>query len=223
MEIEKLYKERFSEKERLQKDNMWKVLCSFFLQKYISADCAVLDIGAGCCEFINNIQCAEKYAVDLNKEIYRYANPDVKIFNYPSTNLTFLSDGSIDIVFISNFLEHLKTKEEIIKTLSEAYRVLRQGGSIIIIQPNIRYVYREYWDFFDHYIPLSDKSLIEALGMVGFKIEQVLPKFLPYTTKGKIPKRSFLTKIYLKVPFIWRILGKQMFILAKKIPGSADM
>jgi hypothetical protein len=34
-------------------------------------------------------------------------------------------------------------------------------------------------NFFDHHIPLSDKSLVEALRMVGFRIEQALPKFLP--------------------------------------------
>ena len=61
----------------------------------------------------------------------------------------------------------------------------------MILQPNIRYAYKEYWDFFDHHTPLSDRSLVEALQMVGFKIEKVLPKFLPYTTKSKIPKILF--------------------------------
>jgi len=86
----------------------------------------------------------------------------------------------------------------------------------MILQPNIRYLYREYWDFFDHHIPLSDKSLIEALRVVAFRIEQVLPKFLPYTTKSRIPQNPFLVKIYLKLPFIWKIMGKQMFILGRK-------
>lgn len=87
----------------------------------------------------------------------------------------------------------------------------------MILQPNIRYAYKEYWDFFDHHIPLSDKSLIEVLQIVGFRIEQVLPKFLPYTTKIKIPEKPFLVKVYLKIPSIWKIMGKQMFILGRKI------
>ena len=86
----------------------------------------------------------------------------------------------------------------------------------MILQPNMRYLYREYWDFFDHNIPLSERSLAEVLEMVGFRIEQVLPKFLPYTTKSKIPQNPFLVKIYLKIPLAWKIIGKQMFILAKK-------
>jgi len=86
----------------------------------------------------------------------------------------------------------------------------------MILQPNIRYAYKEYWDFFDHYIPLSHKSLIEVLQMVGFRIDKVLPQFLPYTTKNKIPKNVILVKLYLKLPFIWKLIGKQMFILARK-------
>jgi len=95
-------------------------------------------------------------------------------------------------------------------------RILNLGGVLIILQPNIRYCYKEYWDFFDHYLPFSDRSLVKALHMVGFKIEQVLPKFLPYTTKSKIPQNPFLVKIYLKLPFIWKLMGKQMFILGRK-------
>jgi ubiquinone/menaquinone biosynthesis C-methylase UbiE len=159
-----------------------------------------LDIGAGYCEFINNIQCSLKYAVDLNEDTPHFANSDVKVFNCLSTELSFLPDVSVDICFMSNFLEHLKTKEEIIETLFEIFRVLKVKGKLMIPQPNIRYLYKQYWDFFDHHIPLSDESLVEALQMNGFNVEQVLSKFLPYSTEGKLPKHPLLVKIYLKTP-----------------------
>jgi ubiquinone/menaquinone biosynthesis C-methylase UbiE len=216
MEIEKLYRSRFDERDRQRKNKIWEILCRYFFQKYIPKDSIVLDIGAGYCEFINHIQCRVKYAVDPNADTSNFANADVKVFNTSSANLSFLSDDSVDIVFVSNFLEHLKTKEEVIKTLSEVFRVLKSGGGIMILQPNIRYLYREYWDFFDHHVPLSDKSLIEALKMVGFRIEQVLSKFLPYSTKSKIPQNPLLIKLYLKIPFVWKIMGKQMFMIARK-------
>lgn len=216
MRIEKLYKDRFGDKERLQKNKIWAVLCDSFFQKYIAEDSTVLDVGAGYCEFINNIQCKEKYAVDVNEDTLEFANPDVKVFKCPSTNLFFLPDNSLDVVFISNFLEHLKTKEELINSLFEINRVLKTGGSIIILQPNIRYLYKYYWDFFDHYIPLSDKSMTEALQITGFKIEYALPKFLPYTTKSRIPQNPLLVKIYLKIPLLWKAMGRQMFILGRK-------
>ena len=216
--FEELYRHRFDEKELRQKIAIWKILCSYFFQRYISKGHSVLDIGAGYCEFINNIRCAERYAVDIDKDIYKYANPEVKTFNCSCTNLSFMPDNYIDVVFLSNLLEHLKTKDEILKTLSEGFRVLKQGGVIIILGPNIRYCHKKYWDFFDHCIPLSDKSLIEALEISGFKTERVLPKFLLYTTKNSLAftRNQFFVRVYLLMPFIWRFFGKQMFILARK-------
>ena len=215
MNLKKIYEKRF-EGVLSQKNKIWKTLCSLYFQKYIKFTDVVLDIGAGYCEFINNIKCGKKYAVDLNEDTSKFADPDVKVFNYSSTDLSFWSEASIDIVFMSNFLEHLRNKEEVLKTLLEVYRVLKPRGKVMILQPNIRYTYKEYWDFFDHYIPLSDKSLVEALHIAGFRIELLLSKFLPYTTKTRIPKNYFLIKVYLKLPIIWKVMGKQMFIIARK-------
>lgn len=86
----------------------------------------------------------------------------------------------------------------------------------MILQPNIRYLYREYRDFFNHNIALNDKSLGEVLQMVGFSIEKNLPKFLPCTTKSKMPKNPLLVKIYFKIPFAWKIMEKQTFNLGRK-------
>jgi SAM-dependent methyltransferase len=215
-EIKVLYENRFKGELR-RKNEIWKVLCSSYLQRYINENDIVLDVGAGYCEFINNIRCGKKYALDLNENTRDFADPDVKVFNNPSTEISTVLDSDIDIVFMSNFLEHLKTKDEILKTLSEIYQILKLHGKLLILQPNIRYAYKYYWDFFDHYIPLSDKSLVEALEIVGFKIEFIVSKFLPYTTKSIIPKVPFfLMKTYLKLPIIWKIMGKQMFVIANK-------
>ena len=57
MKVETLYKQRFNKNELHRKNAIWKILCKNFFQKYISKNSSVLDIGAGYCEFINNIQC----------------------------------------------------------------------------------------------------------------------------------------------------------------------
>ncbi|MBN3039160.1 MAG: methyltransferase domain-containing protein [Candidatus Omnitrophica bacterium] len=214
--LKELYRHRFSEQDQREKKGIWQTLCRDFFQKYVKESDAVLEIGAGYCEFINNIKCREKYALDLDEDVRAYANPDVKAFVSSSSSLSFLSESSMDIVFMSNFLEHLKDKEEVLKTLTESFRVLKPQGVLMVLGPNIRYLSREYWDFFDHYIPLSDKSLAEALQISGFKVEQNLPKFLPYTTKSRFPKNPLLVKLYLHMPFIWPVLGRQMFILGRK-------
>jgi len=214
--IGKIYKKRFDKFEIDKKNKIWEALCAYFFQKYINKDASVLDIGCGYGEFINNIKCREKYAIDLNKECRDFLDSDIKFFNCCGSDLSFLKDESIDAVFMSNFLEHLKNKDEIIKTFLEIKRVLKQGGRVLILGPNIKYAYKVYWDFFDHYLPLSDKALNEALEIVGFTVEKTIPKFLPYTTKSRIPQYIFFVKMYLRMPLIWKIMGRQMFIVAKK-------
>lgn len=214
--LDLLYQGRFSKKEAEDKSRIWEVLCKHFFQEYVSPDDTVLDLGAGYCDFINNIQCREKLAVDLNDDTPSFAHSNVTVQQVSSTNLSFKADESIDVVFTSNFLEHLRTKEEALQTFSEVHRILKKGGLFLILQPNIRHVGFEYWDFFDHHIALTEKSLIEGLLIKEFKIKRVISKFLPFTTKSKIPQHPFLVWLYLKVPLVWRIMGKQSFLVAEK-------
>jgi len=212
----KLYRERFDLEEVAKKNRLWKILCDDFFQRFIPEDSIVLDVGAGYCEFINNIRAWKKYAVDFNEDIRNFANPDVEIFCCPATKLSFLQANSVDITFMSNFLEHLKTKDEVLEMLLEVHRICKPGGAVLILQPNIRYVYKQYWDFFDHHTPLSDKSVAEALKMVGFEVDKIYPKFIPYTTKSRAPKSDLLVRLYLKVPLVWHIMGKQAFVVGRK-------
>ena len=214
--LDLLYQGRFSKKEVEDKSRIWEILCGHFFQQYVSPNDTVLDLGAGYCDFINNIQCREKLAVDLNDDTPSLAHANVTVHQASSTNLSFLADESVNVVFTSNFLEHLRTKEEALQTFNEVHRVLKKGGLFLILQPNIRHVGFEYWDFFDHHIALTDKSLIEGLLIKGFNIKRVISKFLPFTTKSKIPQHPLLVWLYLKVPLIWWVMGKQSFLVAEK-------
>jgi len=216
MELSKVYNNRFSEGERARKQQIWKILCSSFFQKYVPPDSTLLDIGAGYCEFINNIKCKRKVAVDLNEDTALSAAPDVSVHKASSSDMPFLKCGSIDVVFMSNFLEHLKCKEDVMMTLLEAHRVLRAGGRILLLQPNIRFIGGEYWDFFDHAVPLSDRSLSEALEIAGFEVVEVIPRVLPYSTKSSLPQHPFLVRAYLAMPMLWKIFGKQAFVYGRK-------
>ncbi|NGX56905.1 MAG: hypothetical protein K1060chlam5_01158 [Candidatus Anoxychlamydiales bacterium] len=214
MNIQKLYINRFSPEELERKNKIWKILTKCFFQQFIDKDNTVVDIGAGYCEFINNISCRKKFAIDINPDIKNYAHKDVEIINEISISMHSIDDQAIDVVFMSNFLEHLKSKEEVLKTFQEIKRILCKNGKVIILQPNIKYLFKEYWDFFDHHTPLTDLSLCEALQISGFTIFKNFPKFLPYTTKSKIPKNPFLVRMYLKVPLIWNLMGKQCCVIA---------
>jgi len=214
--LDQLYQQRFPEAELAQKNAIWKVLCADFFQRYVDVGDTVVDIGAGYCEFINNIRASRKIAVDLNPDVRHFAAADVEVINAPCTEIAQIESGSVDAVFMSNFLEHLPDKTAVLETFREAHRILRDGGRIIVLQPNIRFLPGEYWDFFDHHTPLTDRSLVEGLQLAGFTPSVVLPRFLPYTTKSRLPKATALVRMYLRFPPIWRLLGKQALVVAIK-------
>jgi hypothetical protein len=57
--------------------------------------------------------------------------------------------------------------------------------------------------------------LILAL-VVDSQLERVVPRFLPFSTLGRLPMHPVLVKWYLRIPLFWLIFGKQYFIVASK-------
>lgn len=220
-QLESLYRHRFPEEELQNKQAIWQVLCRQFFGRFVAPTDTVVDIGAGYCEFINNIAAARKIAVDLNPEVSRFAKPDVQVLNESCTAIAHLAAATADVVFMSNFLEHLPSKQLVLDTFREARRILKSTGRIIVLQPNIRFLYAEYWDFFDHHTALSDRSLVEGLQLAGFAPYVVIPRFLPYTTKSRLPQSPWLVSLYLRFPPAWRILGKQTLVVAHKDDAAA--
>lgn len=211
------YVNRFSQSERLNKNVMWKTLCSTYIQNYIGRTDTVMDIGAGYCEFINNIKCGQRIAVDLNPDTRKTANRDVYVINKSIFDIPTKYNHSINVVFLSNFLEHLNSKDEILNVLAKIYKLLKPSGKIILLQPNIDLVKEAYWDFIDHKVALNTKSITEALTVSGFKISTFIKKFLPYTTKNSLlPISPKLLKIYLTIPQIIRPFTGQSFVVAIK-------
>jgi SAM-dependent methyltransferase len=214
-DLQTIYANRFAGIER-SRDQVWKILTRHFFQQWVNPQDVVLDVGAGFCEFINNIQAKHKFALDLNPATLQKAGPDVTVISQDVTQRWPLDSDSVDIVFSSNFFEHLASKQDLELCLREIQRVLRPNGRLMVMGPNIRFCYDVYWDFFDHFLPLSDRSMAEALEITGFETETVIPQFLPYTMKGKLSPHPLLVQLYLALPFFWRILGRQFLIFARK-------
>lgn len=210
-----IYSTRFAGKEE-RRSQVWAVLTRHFFQSWIGESDVIVDLGAGYCEFINNIRGGRKYALDLNPAMASHCAADVQGLVHDVATTWPLPSESVDVIFSSNFLEHLHTKEHLQFCLQESHRVLRSGGRLLLLGPNIRFCPDVYWDFFDHHLPLSDRSLAEALKLAGFRIVKVTPKFLPYTMTGKLPDHPWLVRLYLALPTLWHIAGKQFFIAAEK-------
>ena len=216
-DLRDLYARRFADEQEVRSD-LWEVLCQDFFQKFVPRDCVVLDVAAGHCEFINNIRAARRIAVDLNPDVAIRAAAGVETHVCRSDDMAPLESGSVDRVFISNFFEHVP-REVIVSTLDECRRVLRPDGRLMVLQPNVRYCTKDYWMFLDHITPVDDRALAEAFRATGFDVEVTIPRFLPYTTKGRLPSGPGLVKLYLKVPLAWKVMGAQAFMVGRPASG----
>ena len=210
-----IYRGRFNDREVAQKRLLWEVLVHDVFQRYVPTDGTVVDLGAGRCEFVNAVRAARRIAVDLDPSIATLAAPGVETLVTSSTDLGALVDASVDCIFTSNFFEHLRDVDELLATLREVRRVLAPGGRLVVLMPNVRYLGGAFWDYLDHTLPLTQHSLAEALGLTGFAVEAVRPRFLPYTVRGRLPVSRLLVRAYLRFPPAWRILGKQMLVVAR--------
>jgi hypothetical protein len=102
----------------------------------------------------------------------------------------------------------------------EAYRCLKPGGRLIAMGPNVKYLPGSYWDFFDHYLPLTELSISELMSLSGLGIEHSIGRFLPYTMSLGHQPAPWKVSLYLKCPPAWRILGRQFLVVGRK-PDSA--
>ena len=219
-QLARLYQERFTPEEHAFKEGMWKIFCEEFFQQYVELTDTVVDLGAGTCEFINAIQCADKIAVDLNPDVER-AVRNGKAVIASSSSMPQIPSGSVDVVFTSNFFEHLPNKAELVATLHECHRILRPDGRLIVVMPNIRYLPGRYWDYFDHHLALTHYSLVEAMTLADFRPEIVIPRFLPYTIKhSRTPRSLALVRLYMRFPLAWRVMGKQMFVVGRRVESD---
>jgi len=216
-ELSRLYAARFDDSDLRFKAAMWEVLCQDWFQRWVPTDATVLDLGAGSCEFTNAIRAARRIAVDVNPDTKAFAGPGVEVHDRLITDVTEVGDGEVDVVFSSNVLEHMPDKQTVLAALREANRVLRPGGTLIVLMPNIRYLPGRYWDYFDHHTPLTHLSLAEAFELAGFGVTRSIPRFLPYTVKGRADVRMLpLLRLYLRLPVVWPLLGRQMLLIGSK-------
>lgn len=214
-DLQALYRFRFRESDLPEKRRVWETLCRHYFQKLVGKDRVVVDLACGYGEFITAIAAARKIGVDLNPVYREHLAPDVEFINKPAGD-TGLPSAVADVVFTSNFLEHLRSKDECDAVFADVLRILKPGGRFIVMGPNIRYLAAEYWDFYDHYLPFSHLSVVEGLVQAGFEPNLVIDRFLPYTTRSALPKASALIALYLRLPLAWRIFGKQFLVVGKK-------
>lgn len=213
-DLDAIYKTRFRD-QSAYRQKVWSILTNYF-SRWIPSNSVVLDLGCGYCEFINQVRCAAKFGMDLNPEARKRASPDVQILEQDCSMPWSIPPAFLTTVFTSNFLEHLPTKAHVEGTLMHAYAALRDDGYLIAMGPNVRLVPGAYWDFFDHYVALTDRSMREILTKCGFKVDLCLERFLPYSMSQGRTYPLWMLRTYLAMPFLWRLFGRQFLVIARK-------
>jgi SAM-dependent methyltransferase len=215
--LDRLYKNRFPQQVLRRRHAVWKVLCSSWFSRYVPHCGRVLEVGPGYCEFINNIAASERVGVDLNPETPTHAAPGVVIHQTAAEKLTdVVPPAHFDVAFMSNFLEHCRSQDQILSVLRAVRSALKPGGHVLILGPNFRFCYKEYFDYLDHHLPLTEKAVVEALLLVGCEVEEVRPRTLPFTFRSRLPSWPWLVRLYLQLPWVWPLFGAQFFIVGKK-------
>lgn len=194
---------------------VWGVLVERYFQPLVGRNQVVLDLGCGWGEFINQVQAAEKFGMDLNPAVRDRLDPAVRFLEQNCAHPWSLPDSVLDVVFTSNFLEHLPSKADLAATLGEAHRCLKPGGRIICLGPNVKLLPGRYWDFWDHHIALTETSLAEALRVHGFAVEKCIARFLPYTMSGGWKPSLGLIRLYLRLGWLWPLFGRQFLVVGR--------
>jgi SAM-dependent methyltransferase len=218
-DLDGIYRTRFGSGEVTGKLELWTPIVDY-LARWIPPGGAVVDVACDRGYFIRNVRARERWATDLRDLSASFADGPVRFIQADGLELSSaVPTDHFDVAFMSNYLEHLPSTDAVLIQLREARTVLRPGGRLIVLQPNIRFVGGSYWDFLDHKVALTDRSLGEAAATAGFEIERLVPRFLPYSTKSRLPQAPALVRAYLRFPPAWLVLGKQALLVARR-PGG---
>ncbi len=217
MNFQKIYEYRLKGTSPGKKVAVWRHIARH-IESFMPNAEKILDPCAGSCEFINQVNAREAWAVDQEGDFIKSAKPNVKailgdIFEVP------LPENYFGGVFVSNFLEHLDSPETAAKFLAVMRKTLAPGGRIVLMGPNFKYCAEGYFDCCDHQLVLTHRSLEELLYSEGFEIIKTFPKYLPYSFRGRLSSWPPLAGLYLKFPLAWRFLGKQFLVIAEKREG----
>ncbi|HEX6525107.1 MAG TPA: class I SAM-dependent methyltransferase [Streptosporangiaceae bacterium] len=209
----RLYEYRFRDVDQARRLRVWREVARF-LYRALGTPETILDPAAGRGEFITTVPAKERWAVDAVDHA-DFADPGVKVIISDILDAD-LPEDYFDAVLVSNFLEHLPDADTAARILSKLLRTLHPGGRLAVMGPNFRFCSKTYFDCADHTLVLTHVSAAEHLVAAGFELTTVISRFLPYSFRSGLPASPLMTRLYLRWPVMWKLLGKQFLVLAER-------
>jgi SAM-dependent methyltransferase len=212
LDYSRLYEYRFKDVDQDARQAVWNEIAQFLWNR-MGRPRRVLDPAGGRGEFVNAVPADERWLVDVVDYPERQTDPRVRIVIGNLFEIE-LPPAYFDGVFASNLLEHFHSPEEVAAFLDLSRETLAPGGTLALMGPNFKYCARDYFDCADHLLALTHVSVEELLFAAGYKVTEVIPRFLPFSFRSRLPASPALTRLYLRTPALWRLQGKQFLILA---------
>jgi len=180
----------YDEKRTPRTEYPAKLAAYLFNRFHMHSGDKLLEIGCGRGEFIQAFQnlgldCS---AIDMaDCKMDTAVNIPVQRVDVSKEPLPY-KDNTFDVVYHKSLLEHLFSPEHLIK---ETRRVLKPGGSVVILTPDWRSQMEVFYEDHTHVKPYDKTALQDLLKIYGFS--------------------SVQTELFYQLPVLWRFPLLKMF------------
>lgn len=203
--------------------------------KYLSSNDLVLDIGCNNCQ--NTIKAArvcrkvigfdlDQNQIDIAKRtISKNKIKNIKLLIHNAEEKLPFKKNTFDTILFFAVLEHLKNRE---KAISEVYRILKDGGKLLLSVPNKDTTWKNiqkkvnlnYFSDSDHKIEFSKSSIYIFLKNNGFRNIEIYPVSFDMPFVGVI---DFLGGISLSIYKFLSLVRRKLVIKYPKESVSFEV
>lgn len=157
----------------------------------------IMDLGCGYGFFANLLGLVsperEVIGVELSSKKLQYADKNIENVRFINEDLTKLKLQDCDAVILFHVLHHLNSYIQQQRLLKEAYKKLKKGGVLIIVEidnkPLWKFLFTMVIDSLlyigNWFYYRSEKQFIALFEKLGFKVEKIVPahRFVPLSHK----------------------------------------
>ncbi len=140
---------------------------SNYHKSILNEDMSILDVGVGTTDLAQSIKFKKYIGVDISQNtVDKLKNLGFEAYLLNAVEISDKFDeNSFDCIFISHVIEHL-TRDEIIKFITSAKKILKKGGKIIIVAPSTSAFF--FYSEWTHIRPHDHSSLSGLLKDFNF-------------------------------------------------------
>jgi SAM-dependent methyltransferase len=166
-------------------------------EKFVQKNGKIMDLGCGYGFFSNFLGITspgrEVIGLELSARKLQYADRGVKNVTFVNEDIAKIRMEPCDCIILFHVLHHLDSYPQQHKLLSEAYKKLKEGGRLIIVEIDYKPLWKFLFTFMidtmlyfgDRFYYRSEKQFAELFDKIGFKMEKVVSahKFVPLSHK----------------------------------------